>query len=450
MKPSPQSAAVRMMGAATGPETTIVTIKNTSAITAPVEIRLVGGRQRFSLGVRRTQQQIKPHGIMRVPVRFQAGGPGHLIAGHAEHRASLQVIDTKTRRVMEALPIVAVGPVIMRPGARPCLHSPRPARPRRTIVKRDPTADPPPTVERTVYRPGTTCWVNSGSVETWWRINNIEVAGDWVNIGAIDPGWGDGIPDAGGWGTHYRFPEAVDHCEGGGTWTVDRTFGSCLMGGNSDGTVEDLEWFYSRRRVGYGHAAVPNDPALSADDIAAVGRYLEDIGDWVRANGLANFIRYADYWNENVRSDPDWSDDYLFNDGDPAPDAYYLRATVGAGGLADDVLEAMDDMMIYVRPGHLPRTFRPDVHFDPENSRLCEEAVGMTYGLNPRDPGTYGEWIALCLEGGADDMTLCHELFHYASRENYQMEDRAFLMSYLYMADTYGMKPDPDWSDWTP
>jgi len=443
---TPTSGA-RVSGAATGPAVTQVTLKNPGKHGLTVALRLIGGRGRFALGSQRPTLTLTPNGILRLPVRFRPGPAGHVFTAATRHRTALQVIDAKTGRVLQTLPISAAGPGWAPAEVTHCYYSPTSSGDRPARVRRDPAADPPPAIERTSYRTGTHLWANTGTMDTWWRIDNIEAAGDWVEVGSFEPGWGDGIPDAGGWATHYAFPEAADHCEAEATWTADRTVGSHLAAGNADGRTEDTEWYYSRRRVGYGHAAVPNDPMVSAADVAHVCDWLESVDRWLRADGLRDFTRYTEYWNTNVLADPEFPDDIVFNGGLPADDADYMCARVGTGGLADDMLDAMDSVLVYTRAGHLPRTWRPDSHFDPDNIRLCDPAYGITLGSTTRAPGTYADWLALCLDI-ADDMTLAHELFHYAAQQHFTSEDRAYLLSYLYTSDTYGWKPSPDWPDW--
>ena len=107
----------------------------------------------------------------------------------------------------------------------------------------------------------------------------------------------------------------------------------------------------------------------------------------------------------------------------------YLSGSVGSGSLADDILTSMRDVLIYVKPNTMPRGYRPgttsgDVH------ALCERWVCTPEGLECWSAGrTYYSatdpdcnWIAICFEDGADDLTLLHELYHYAAGSGDEMK----------------------------
>ena len=88
----------------------------------------------------------------------------------------------------------------------------------------------------------------------------------------------------------------------------------------------------------------------------------------------------------------------------------------------------MQNVLIYINPNTMPRGYRPGTITDPDRDALCAEVirngrVGHVYGKSTR------HWVSICLDIGANDLTLLHELFHYASTSNNESEARAFAIS---------------------
>ena len=153
--------------------------------------------------------------------------------------------------------------------------------------------------------------------------------------------------------------------------------------------------------------------------------YLDLIETSLESGVLTRMVDFCEYWNDHV-GDPE----YIVN----FSDIDYLSGAEGHDSLTDDMLAALrsNPLIIYPRNMSMPRTFRRDAYFTGEHS-LCDENVyGITYGDSDHRPaGTFADWTALCFEIGADEVTLAHELFHYAARMNWSSETRPYLISYL-------------------
>ena len=430
-----------------GPEITTVRIKNHSQRTLALHLRLVGHHNVFEIPKEFRRIKIKAGAHVAIPVKFKVENPYRIMAFHARHRVYVQWRDAKETGLLMSAPVTAFGPLCVPAGAARCLHTPGTAS--RRLYR---PHHSPPSITRTVYRTGTHLVANIGEVDHYYNVN-IEREDDWLEIDTVWPLADVGGTDSGG----YYW--ALEHCERSETFEIHQTRRHALYSGNDDGTSTDTEWFYAKRHVGHRNACIPDDPEIPDSETTEIQTFLADVEDWIRADGLVDFERYVEYWNTNIRAEADaavcnsrsFDDDEgcWFNRGEPVPDMTYITAHVGDGGLADDMLNALENLIIYTMPSHLPRTFRPDVHFDPSHSRLCDPTTyGFTYSEDPRAPGSFGEWIAICRDSGANDTTIMHELFHYAAGEHYGSEDRAFLVSYLYIASRYGWKPAEDWPDW--
>lgn len=428
-----------------GPLTTYVRINNQSQDVLKLQLRLVGRDDVFEIPKDFQRIELIPGAHVSIPVRLVKRNTFRIMAINVCHRAFIHWQGESDSDVLKSAPVIAYGPLYAPSGMRPCLHSPGAV----SGELREPHHSPPD-IHRSVYRTGTRLVANMGVVDHSYSIN-IERVGDWLEID--NNMW----PESVAWTDSYGYTHALEHCELSETREILTTRYHRLTAGNDDGLSIDEEWFYAKHLVGHRSACIPEAPDIPAAETTVIRNFLDDVEDWIRGGGLEDFNDYVDYWNTNIRTDPgaagcnDRSFDdegCWFNAGDPIPDMRNITERVGDGGLADDMLAALEDIIIYTTPAHLPRTFRPDAHFDTSHSRLCDRSVGITYSAEPRSAGSYGEWIAICREGDANDMTIIHELFHYASGEYYESEDRAFMISYLYIASRYGWKPSEDWPDW--
>ncbi len=428
-----------------GPDICSVRIKNYSKQVKTLSLSLVGDRNVFEIPKQHWQVKIEPGAQFVVPVRFVERKPFRIMGIRAQYQVYLKWQDAQETGLFTSAPITVFAPLYAATGVTRCLHTPGNAS--RGLMRQHHS---PPSISRTVYRAGTYYHANMGEIDHEYHVN-IEREGDWLEIDNIYP-----LADVGET-VSYGYLHSLEHCHYSRTYTIRETWWNRIYAGNADGVNSDAEQFYAKRMVGHHDACIPEDPEVPSSETRAIRDFLVDIEDWILDDNLVDFGRYVEYWNTNVREDDDASycneqsfdeGGCWFNRGGSIPDMDYMTSRVGSGGLADDMLSALENLIIYTKTSHLPRTFRHDEFFDRENSRLCEETSGITYGAITRTPGSFAEWIAICRDAGADDGTIIHEMFHYTAREHFESEDRAFLVSYLYFASRYGWKPMDDWPDW--
>lgn len=256
-----------------------------------------------------------------------------------------------------------------------------------------------PTIAITSVIPGTSISANTGRVEVSWSVSDTPpAAATEVWLGTGGPGMEvlpDGVVTDEGGGASNVFPTTSESF----VMDIGRTSFIDIHARNPDGETSDREAFFAKIPVGYHTATVPGAPVREAD-LRLVRGYLEEIDRRLNDNVLTTLPAYIADFNSRVPA----------GDGFPAfGDIAYLSGGVGTGNLTDDILSAMQNVLIYIGAYTLPRGYRP---------------VG---------PGVYGkstrEWAGIMRERGADGLTLLHELFHYASTFNNGSEARAFAVS---------------------
>lgn len=431
-----------------GPNLTNVRINNVSGNPRKINLGLVGNQGYFSIPKKYHSIELKPKANVTIPVKLVEGNPFRIMDANVEHKAYVRWKEEDGNGLLLSAPVKAFAPLYAPSKPIRCMHySPVNA----SIYARK-LHHSPPDITRTVFRAGTSNVANIGEVDHHYFVN-IEQENDVLQIENHWPIVGVGETLTGG------YSWAMDHRERTETFEPNETYLHVLMARNEDGSVTDRETFYTRREIGYQHSCIPNDPTVSDSEVGIIKGFLDSISSWLMSDGLVDCGRYSEYWNVNILREPDavscntLSFDELgclFNGGEAFSDLDYLTAPVGSGGLTDDMLAALESIVIYTKPTHLPRTFRIDEHFNPSHDRLCGEegVLGFAYGFPDRAPGEFADWIAICREENAGDGTIMHELFHYAARDNFESEDRAFLVSYLYAASVYGWKPLETWPNW--
>lgn len=272
-----------------------------------------------------------------------------------------------------------------------------------------------PRITITSVVPGTSIPANTGRVELSWSVSSAPGEG----LSAVWEGYGrpgievlpDGVSTDWGSGASNVLPTT----SGSFASNIGHTFSVEIAATNDDGSTDDREVLYSKIPVGY-HSASPPGAPVTENDLNRIRLYLEDVDRRLRDNVLTNLPDYIAEWNAMVPEQP------FPSFGDIA----YMSGAVGSGNLADDILAAMQDVLIYIYPYTMPRGYRPGTITDPGRRALCErndEGRIAVIGKSTR------EWVSLCREGGADGLTLLHELFHYASSSNNGSEPRAFAVS---------------------
>jgi len=275
-----------------------------------------------------------------------------------------------------------------------------------------------PRITITSVIPGTSIPANTGRVEVSWSVSSSPGDG----LSAVWAGYGrpgmevlpDGVFTDWGSGASNVFPTTSESFIS----NIGRTYSVEIAATNDDGSADDREVLYSKIPVGYHSASLPGAP-VKENDLRRIRLDLEEIDRRLNDNVLTNLPEYIAEWNRRVPEQPFPS----------FSDMAYLSGAVGSGNLADDILNAMRDVLIYIYPHTMPRGYRPGTITDPGRRALCErvevdgESKIVVFGKSTR------EWVSICHEGGADDLTLLHELFHYASTSNNGDEARAFAVS---------------------
>jgi hypothetical protein len=276
-----------------------------------------------------------------------------------------------------------------------------------------------PTITISSVIPGTSIPANTGEVEVSWSVSDTPpnaATEVWLGSGTVGmevlP---EGVFTDMGGGASNVFPTTSESF----TIDINRTSFIDIHATNEDGGASDRELFFAKIRVGYHNATVPGAPVRESD-LALIRGYLEEIDRRLNDNVLTNLPDYIEEFNSRVPEESRFPD---FDDMD------YLSGGVGTGNLTDDILGAMQNVLIYIDAHTMPRGYRPGTITVPGRRALCEEiirdgeVVGTTYGKSTR------EWVSICRDSGADDLTLLHELFHYASTSDNEDEARAFAVS---------------------
>ena len=308
-------------------------------------------------------------GRLRIPLTFRPRASGVLMTRTRRYHGEARLWDGDAQRVVGMVRLVGHGPGYVPREGLACLYDPLPERPPHV-------GNSPPVVTLRV-RP-----------EIGWSGEPLHV--EWTVTGA-DTVW-EGIEHPG----DEVLPAGTFTDSGGGTGPAgassrvyDTTFGRTttfvVAGQNVDGVTTERVTAWAKTAVGY-HAACTPAGGVFASEVAAIRRDLEDIDRRLR-DGC-------------IRNNTD-----LDRFGDP-----YLR-----GALTDDILSAMQSVLVYIGPEKLPTAHR--------ESRLC--ADGRVYGVTPRDRS----FVAICRALRADSLTLLHELYHYAATSDNGNEDKAAAVS---------------------
>ena len=348
---------------------------------------------------------IPPSGIRRIPVEIRKpdSKKGWPIARMAKKCSLIQVWKRGkgSKVLLDTIPVVTYSPVFV--NDLKCFYQiedyvPMPLR-----------GNSPPEITMTAFEPGTMITKNTGTVEISWNITGAdEITDIWTHVGleVLEPGT---FTDAGGDTSSDYITPATESF----VYTPGASLNIALFAENDDGAVQDHEMIYHTINVGYHHAKCPAGASIYRDEVAVVREMLDTIDTYLRANRLADLPDFIDRWNAVAPASAivgAWSD------------MAYLSGVVGSGNLADDMLAAMQDVLIYIKPQTLPRGYRPGT-VPPDSGRhvLCEDEV---WGLATNN------WVSVCGADPLNDLTLAHELFHYASASHNEDELRATVISW--------------------
>ena len=374
----------------------------------PLSVRLVVvGSSAIKIPKEFREITMPPGGIMRIPVSWHKVSikKGWPIARRVKQRSLIQVWEGE-KVLLDSIPVITYGPLFV--DKLHCfypieVYEPMPLR-----------GNSPPEITMTSFEPGTTIPKNTGTVELSWNVAGADELYDiWSHVDAevLEPGTVTG----GGYDTSSDHVTPASYSF---TYTAGASLNVGLFAGNEDGEVLDGEMIYHTEEVGYHHAKCPAGGSIYTTELDNVRDMLVDIDGLLRANRLADLPAFITRWNAVVR------DELIVGE---LEDIDYLSGRVGTGRLADDMLTAMEDILIYLKPHTLPRGFRPSTIPPGSDRRPLCDAVGVSTR----------NWVAICtdIRVGADALTLAHELFHYASTSHNDNEMRAILISWAIFDD---------------
>lgn len=337
----------------------------------PLRLRLDvldDGSGAFTVAAKAPPLLVRPGGRLRIPLTFRPRAAGVLMTRSQRHWGEARLWDDNAQRFVGLVPLVGRGPGYVPLAGLSCMYDPLPEPPL-------PVGNSPPAVSLRVRpeigwsgEPLHVEWSVSGAETTW---EGFYRPGDEVLPAGTFTDWGGSTGLA---GVSSRVYDA----------TFGRTTTFAIDARNADGTTTERVTAYAKTAVGY-HAASTPAGGVPESEVAGIRRDLEDI----ERRLLGGCIR------DNTELD-------AF--GDP-----YLR-----GALTDDILAAMQDVLVYTGPEKLPTAHRA--------SRLCE---GGRYGVTPSDRS----FVAICRALDADSLTLLHELYHYAATRDNGNEEKAFAVS---------------------
>jgi hypothetical protein len=393
-----------------------IILMNQSKKELTLDIKLIGSKT-FSLPEKYKSIKVKAEGYLRIPFEFRERNVGWPIALQAKYNANIRLFSIgpkNEKELLKTIKLMKTGPALV-PRLN-CMQTLTPKAQKR--------GNSPPVITITSRRPGTDFPVNTGTVELAWNISGADSMDDFISYpGAevLEPGT---FTDAYGW-------ESSDHetlSSGSYTYTPGASLFHSFEARNDDGEVHEGEALYHCTRTGYRNAKCPAGASIDTNELNQIRIYLDNIDALLRTNVLEDLSGFIEEWNrrldERVDIDPADRERYrltIFEDID------YLSGGVGTGGLADDILASMENVLIYIKPYTLPRGFRPGTT-SPDTHYICQELEGHeVYGVTPayETPAPEYGWISICREIGADDFTLLHELYHYATGDGNELKATA-------------------------
>lgn len=389
-------------------------LKNTGKKDVKLTVEL-GGSKAFSVPEKYRTLKIKANGYARIPYSFGKTDIGWPIALSGWHTGGIRLWskDPKSKKkVLIANVVVKTrSPIFVRE-----LHCLEATEQEQRAIK----GNSPPVITMSAVKPGTAVPKNTGEVELSWEIEDADEMEDYISYpGAevLEPG---SFTDVGGWECS---PHVTPHTN---SYIYDAdlqgTIIQTLHARNAEGEVYDHETIYCTVGVGYHNARCPAGGTIHTDELETIRNFLEDIDARLRSNALEDLPDFVEEWNRTIEERigrgelPEYARDYMLTD---FSDMDYLSGRVGTGSLADDILSAMENVLIYIKPYTLPRGYRAGTL--PSGRRaLCDCLYGRTFYA---DGHPDCNWIAVCTggvscdghTGSADAITLLHELYHYAT-----------------------------------
>ncbi|ABK15384.1 hypothetical protein [Methanothrix thermoacetophila] len=393
-------------------------LKNTGKKDVTVVLELAGSKA-LSVPEKYRTLRIKANGYARIPYRFGKMDIGWPIALSGRHTAAIRLWsrDPKSKKkVLIANMVVETRSPIFVPELH-CMETTE-------QEQRARKGNSPPVITMSAVKPRTSVPKNTGEVELSWEIRGADEMHDYIfypGAEVLEPGT---FTDAGGWECSCHVTPSSNSY----IYTAGPTIIQTLHARNADGEVYEHETIYYTTRVGYHNARCPAGGTIHTDELDTIRGFLEDIDARLRSNALEDLPEFVDDWNRTIEERigrgelSESARDYMLPEFD---DMDYLSGRVGTGSLADDILSAMENVLIYIKPYTLPRGYRAGT-LPPERHALCDCVYGRTYH-SPGHPDC--NWIAVCIgrvscnghTGSADALTLLHELYHHATGSGDEM-----------------------------
>lgn len=379
-------------------------LKNTGKKDVMLEVELAGSKA-LSVPEKYRTLKIKANGYARIPYRFGKTNIGWPIALSARNTAAIRLWskDPKSKKkVFVSIAIVETRSPIFVPELH-CMET-------TGMEQQARKGNSPPVITMTAVKPETSVSKNTGEVELSWEITGADEMEDYiVSPGAevLEPG---SFTEAGGWECSCH----VTPSRNSYIYNAGHTIIQTLHARNADGEVYEHETIYYTTSVGYHNARCPAGGTINTDELGTIRKFLEVIDDHLRSDALNDLPEFVDNWNRIIEERiergelPESAREYIFPEFD---DMDYLSGSVGTGSLADDILSAMANVLIYIKSYTLPRGYRPGT-LPGSRRALCDNVYGRTY-YSAGHPDC--NWVAICLDIGADALTLLHELYHYAT-----------------------------------
>jgi len=387
----------------------LLKILNDSPKEARIQLKLVGSPS-YRIAKQDLRLTLKPHEEKAIAVKFTVTkGKGWPIARNVKHGAVLQIWDVSGKQLIDSSILKGRGPAFA-----PLLHclAINGIRPR--IIEKHRS---PPSVFIETVIPGTSISVNTGTIEVNWSVDSAD------EIYEVFGGPGvEVLPDnaATDWGAWSGPPTSSDH--GSFTYTPGGTSSYGLSALNEDGQSDKTVVMYHTEEFGYHDTRTPAGGSLYESELDLVRGYLQTIEANIRTNRLVHLADYIARWNAAAPADYQFPEEFDTME--------YLTGSVGSGNLADDMLDTMRSMLVYLKPHTLPNGYRPGTVTDPGFRTLCDagEIYGKTIWFRDHPDRS---WLGICLELGADDLTLLHELYHLTTHSEGDDEElKAYAVSW--------------------
>ena len=356
-------------------------IRNRTGETVTLDLELLDPKGAFQLPVGKIT--LKPKQSYALPVRYEEpSSTGLAYAYSGPLRGGVRIRDVADDNIVGTINFEADALARIRIEDVDCMREVE-------TSKRDAGNDFAPSlfleVDKPYARPGETVRFNYSTIEA------DEVTESWSFPGAEILSDGQRTDYVGGGPSDPIAPNGNFYVE------LDRTTSLQISARNDDGVIQKSVQTRLLSNVGYENVVTPSGPAYRSD-MSRIRRHFESLEERLR-DGCIRDAEELDCF------------------GDP-----YLR-----GDLTDDILEAMQDVIVHYTLDTIPEAYTqsgPQLCQCPETGGECDGGC-CVFGLVPADR----TWASICDVAGANELTLLHEMYHYAADHDWESEPKAFAVS---------------------